>query len=464
MKTRTFLTTLLLFLLFFNGAILLMTVKTLKDSIGGVKERCLAEHYVVASALLKDLSALEGRGAALEPAIPELMRPYTRFSQGGGGFHLYQAGRRVYSSLPEAGPDPEWDALSDGNRLLAVGADEPVYLKVSGRLPQPFQEITLVYRYPLQETLDSWKQTRNTLYLSGAVFSAMLAACLLLLLNRVFRPLAQIHTVSRSIAAGEYGKRLPIPGRDELAGMARSFNEMAEEIQRQMAELNRAAEQKQQFIDNFAHELRTPLTTIYGYAEYLQRAAVSEEEKVTAAGYILSECRRMQGMASQLLELALLRTDEIRREEVSVAELFATAETALAVNAAGQSVQLRFEEGTGTLYGNRELLESLLVNLAENAIKACDPSGQVFVGFAQTGKRTARLWVRDNGRGMTEEELSHITEAFYRADKARSRAAGGAGLGLSICAQIADLHGAELRFSSEKGKGTTAEVNFITPS
>ena len=91
---------------------------------------------------------------------------------------------------------------------------------------------------------------------------------------------------SRHIAAGEYDQRLAVNGGDELASVARSFNEMAEEIQKQIAALNEAAEQKQRFIDSFAHELRTPLTAIYGYAQYLQVAAVSEEEKISAAGYI----------------------------------------------------------------------------------------------------------------------------------------------------------------------------------
>lgn len=116
----------------------------------------------------------------------------------------------------------------------------------------------------------------------------MLALGLLILLNRIFRPLAQIAQTSRKIAAGAYGTKLPVTVKDKLSEMAQSFNHMAEEIQRQMTELIAAAERKQQFVDNFAHELQTPLTAIYGYAELLQKASLTEEDRLSALGYIMS--------------------------------------------------------------------------------------------------------------------------------------------------------------------------------
>lgn len=108
--------------------------------------------------------------------------------------------------------------------------------------------------------------------------------------------------------------------------MAGSFNEMASTIQRQIAALQEAAEEKQRLVDNFAHELRTPLTAIYGYGEYLQKAAVTEEDKVACAGYIMSECRRLSNLSRQLLELAALRGEDIAWEPVPVERLMETVE------------------------------------------------------------------------------------------------------------------------------------------
>lgn len=465
MKIRTFFMTLLLFLVFFYSAIFIVTLSSLRESTQSAKERCLAEHYIVAAALLDDLHALQNRDALNASVVSDLMRPYTQFSQGSGDFFLYQEEQCLYFSGTEIAPEFTWSDLTDGTRTVAINTAEPALITVAGRLPAPFEAYTLVYQGSFQETLLSWKQLRNTLFLLSVIFSVLLALSLMLLLNRIFRPLSQISQASRHIAAGEYDQRLAVNGGDELASVARSFNEMAEEIQKQIAALNEAAEQKQRFIDSFAHELRTPLTAIYGYAQYLQVAAVSEEEKISAAGYILSECRRMQAMASQLLELALLRADEAPMSKIAVADLFATVKNLLAPKADLQHITLHFSVETPSLYGNQQLLESLLINLTDNAIKASSPGSEVSV-TAGRGQENGTLYllVQDQGRGMSEEELAHSTEAFYRADKSRSRAAGGAGLGLSICAQIAQAHGALLKFYSEKGKGTAAVVIFTTSS
>ena len=465
MKIRTFFLTLLLFLVFFYSAIFIVTLSALRESTQSAKERCLAEHYIVAAALLNDLHALQNHDVLSASVISDLMQPYAQFSQGSGSFYLFHEEQCLYAGAGETAPEFRWSDLTDEKRTVAIDTAGSALITVVGRLPAPFETYTLVYQASFEETLSAWQQLRNTLFLLSILFSVLLALSLMLLLNRIFRPLSQISLASQRIAAGEYDQRLAVNGRDELASVAKSFNEMAEEIQKQIAALNDAAEQKQRFIDSFAHELRTPLTAIYGYAQYLQRAAVSEEEKITAAGYILSECRRMQAMASQLLELALLRAEEAPMAEIAVTDLFETVKNLLTPKAELQNITLHFACETPSLYGNQQLLESLLLNLADNAIKASFPGSDVWVtaGSSQADK-IRYLLVKDQGKGMSAEELAHITEAFYRVDRSRSRAAGGTGLGLSICAQIAHAHGALLKFYSEKGKGTTAAVIFTTSS
>ncbi len=243
--------------------------------------------------------------------------------------------------------------------------------------------------------------------------------------------------------------------------MAKSFNHMADEIQNQVAQLVQASEQKQCFIDNFAHELRTPLTTIYGYAEYIQKAAITEEEKYSATDYIMSESRRLQNMAYLLLDLALLRNNKIIFCNISIPELFNSTIKELNLRAAEKQIILEYDYDFDTLIGNYELLECLIVNLVENSIKACNSYGTIKLQ-ALCDRNKKIIIVKDNGKGMNEEQLSHITEAFYRIDKSRSCAEGGAGLGLSLCKQIAVRHGAELSFSSKTGCGTTAKITFTT--
>ena len=259
---------------------------------------------------------------------------------------------------------------------------------------------------------------------------------------------------------GDYTARSPERTRDEVGQLAHALNEMAARVERNVAELRETARRKQQLVDNVAHELRTPLTAVGGYAEYIQRAELSEEEKYEAAQYIVEEANRLAVMSERLLQMAALRGEQAARESVDVPALLEKAARTVAPKAAARGVALEpMQADACTVQGEAALLESLMVNLADNAVKACGPGGSVrLCARRETGRLT--LTVQDTGRGMDAETLAHIGEPFYRPDKARSREQGGAGLGLALCFQIAQSHGAALSFTSAPGAGTTAAVIF----
>jgi two-component system, OmpR family, sensor kinase len=464
MKNRTFLATLALFLIAFNLGILIISVATFKDTVHRAEERSLGEHYFITSALIKDFQAVESRGTNIEGALSSLLQPYSYLS-GDNKVKLafYKSKQLVYSNQLEIDvPSRFLEPPENGSRLVTMqNTDDRSHVIVSGKLPAPYDMYTMVYFYDTTDVITAWKQMKNMLFLAGLIISGLLALGLLLLLNRIFKPLAQISQNSRNIAAGAYETRLPVSGNDELSEMARSFNHMAEEIQRQMTELITAADKKQQFIDNFAHELRTPLTAIYGYAEYMQKAALSEDDRLSAIGYIMSESRRMQTMAHQLLDLANLKNDQITWEANNVSELFQTVKQTLQNKITEKEIQIEYRCELDVILGDAFLLQSLFVNLIDNAIKACDKDGHIIVHAAmENGKKT--VCIRDNGKGMAAEVLEHITEPFYRVEKSRNRKDGGAGLGLAICKQIVLRHDAALEFVSHPGEGTTAKITFTT--
>jgi len=335
------------------------------------------------------------------------------------------------------------------------------YAIVYGKLPAPYQSYMLVYTHDITDIVKSWSHLKNILFFTGFILSVFLAFGLMLVLNRIFRPLKQISKTSKEIANGEYDTRLLVSGQDELSEMAQSFNHMAEEIQRQMTELRDVAEKKQQFVDNFAHELRTPLTAIYGYAEYMQKAVISEDDRLSALNYIMSESRRLQTVAFQLLELANLQNNQIVFEDLKLISLFEMVRKTLYVKYKGKNIKIKFESSIKTIRGDAYLMESLFINLIDNAAKACKESGSIVVSAGkENGQKVIK--VHDNGKGMDAETLVQITEPFYRADKSRNRNDGGAGLGLALCKQIALSHNAKLSFESQLGKGTTAKISFTT--
>jgi len=462
MKQRTFLTTLALFLFFFNLGIFIVSVAMFRDTVNRAEDRSLGEHYFIASALIKDLQAVESRGTDIDGSLSSLLQPYSYLSgDNKAGLVFYKNNQLVFSSKDATVlQSNSLEPAGNGNRLATIRKiDGRTYVIVSGKLPAPYDSYTLVYLYDTTEAINSWSRLKNILFLAGFVLSVLLAFGLHLVLNRIFRPLKQISRTSKDIANGAYETRLPVSGHDELTEMSQSFNHMAEEIQRQMTELKDAADRKQQFVDNFAHELRTPLTAIYGYAEYMQKAVLSEDDRLSALNYIMSESRRLQTVAFQLLEVANLQNNQITSEELTVSSLFETVSQTLYGKLAGKDVQIEFSSEIETIRGDACLMESMLINLIDNAIKACGKGGHIVVSAAkEAGRKTVS--VRDNGKGMTPEVLSQITEPFYRGEKSRNRSDGGAGLGLAICKQIASSHDAELSFSSRPGKGTTAKITF----
>lgn len=464
MKQRTFFTTLLLFLIFFNLGIFIVSSAMFRDTINRAEERSLGEHYFIVSGLIKDFRVVESRGIDINGSISSLLQPYSYLSgDNKAGLTLYRDNQLVYFNKDaDILQNNSLEPPEDGNRLVTVRkANDKTYVIVLGKLPSPYDSYALVYRYNMTEAIDSWNHLKNILFLAGFTLSVLLAFGLLLVLNRIFKPLQQISQTSRDIANGEYETRLPVFGHDELAEMAQSFNHMAEEIQRQMSELKDAADKKQQFVDNFAHELRTPLTAIYGYAEYMQKAVLSEDDRLSALSYIMSESRRMQTIASQLLEMANLQNNQIYCEELKISSLFESVKQTLHGRLAGKDIQVEFRSEVETISGDAPLLESLFINLIDNAIKACGKSGHIVVCAAmEDGIKT--ISVKDNGKGMPPEVLSQITEPFYRGDRSRNRSNGGAGLGLAICKQITLSHGADLRFHSRPGKGTMVKVTFTT--
>lgn len=317
-----------------------------------------------------------------------------------------------------------------------------------------------MYIGSLGGTIQSWRHTKNILFLTGAAVILLMSFFLYQFLNIIFRPLRQISSASAKIANGDYSSRISVRGKDEISGVAHNFNLMAEQIENQIKQLEETSEQKQQFIDNFSHELRIPLTAVYGYAEYIQKALLSEEERFECTQFIMSECTRLQNMAYQLLDMALLRRDEMQDRDCSIKELFAESQKAMHVRASEKKIRLDYVIAQNyVIRGNMEQLLILINNLIDNAIKASRQEDEIRI-CAYSEESAIVMEVEDHGTGMEAEQLSHIKEAFYRVDKARSRAAGGAGLGLAICERIIQIHHAEMSFISEPEAGTIVKLSF----
>lgn len=255
---------------------------------------------------------------------------------------------------------------------------------------------------------------------------------------------------------------------EELDPLVSRLNEQHKELVQRMNAIQDAADMRRDFTANVTHELKTPIASIQGAAELIRDGIARPEDVQGFAGRIYKDAHRLSVLVSDILTLS--RLDESERS--GDREVFGAAERVDLLSVASDAVerlrgraQRKYEvtislSGVSTpIMGNARLLDELVSNLVENAIRYNHPGGRVFVWVLPQGGRPC-LRVSDTGIGIPPEAQDKVFERFYRVDKGRSRDMGGTGLGLAIVKHAATYHGADIRLESKVDEGTTITVTF----
>lgn len=341
----------------------------------------------------------------------------------------------------------------------AVKSGSEVYIVVLGRsiLSQYIEttkNITQIYR--------SREDMYERYQMGVLLMTVLVGAVILVVLFFVMRNMQKRSRATRQFARGKYDTRVDIRSGDEIGTLASDFNWMANAMNTQMVQLQNEVQRQEEFTAAFAHELKTPLTSIIGYADTIRQMELSAEETDMCADYIYRQGKRLQSLSYKLLEMTLAGQQEIVYREIYMPEFLEGVKKTVAQSLLEKKIVLYVEAQNGVIYGDRELLGSVFINLIDNARKASDAGKRIWVyGRSVPGGYT--VTVEDEGRGVTQEELSRITEPFYMVDKSRARKEGGAGLGLALCRKIIDLHQGSWQFESEPGKGMRITVLFGLP-
>lgn len=310
----------------------------------------------------------------------------------------------------------------------------------------------------IQKQCDLFWRRYGIVVICVSIVSGLL---LFALTKKITGPLNRLADVADDIALGNYGRKAEVPGsEDEIAALATSVNSMSEAIEAKIQEIRDELEKRNMFVADFTHEMKTPMTAIMGYAQMLRSYQLEEKEKDQAAEAIYGEARRLEKLSLQLLELYVYQNESMEMERLSLPAIGEQLNTTIRFLSDKYNVTYSIDFGPEDVSANRDLLLSLLYNLADNAFKASEPGSSIKI-YSTAEEDAVRLTVEDEGRGIAEENIKLLTEPFFREDKARSRKLGGAGLGLTLCREIARIHGTELAFESEKGKGT--RVSFRLP-
>lgn len=296
----------------------------------------------------------------------------------------------------------------------------------------------------------------HTTFLALIAVGALLSWAAAYLLTR---PLGALSRASRELANGNLSYRAKVRSRDEVGALARDFNHIAERLEADVEQLQEAMAVQERFMADFSHEMKTPMTSIIGYADLLRSQVLTPAEQMDAANYIFSEGRRLEGLSLKLLDMLSLGHSELKLVPASPAALISGLVEHLKTVYARQGIQIQYRCAEGMCLLEPDLVKTLLVNLLDNARKALDSGGNIYV-LQEMLPDGCRIRVLDNGRGIPPESLAHLTEAFYRVDKSRSRAQGGAGLGLALCNEIVHQHGGTMQFESRVGNGTVVTVEL----
>ena len=277
-----------------------------------------------------------------------------------------------------------------------------------------------------------------------------------LMMKRALRPLDEITHTAETITSRNFGERLPVVKTgDEIERLATALNRM-------MARLEDSFQHISRFSADVSHELRTPLTILRGELESLTEFRQLPSGALETIGSALEEIARLSQIVNQLLEISRLEAGQATKElaVVNVGDLAISTAEQMRLLADEKSIHLEYLVSSDVhVEGNAALLKQIVVNLLDNAIKYTPEEGSVELRVEIRGNK-ALLEVRDTGMGIPADSLPHICERFYRADKARSRHSGGAGLGLSIVKSICAALGGELSIFSSEGEGTRVRIEI----
>lgn len=243
--------------------------------------------------------------------------------------------------------------------------------------------------------------------------------------------------------------------------MYEELTPLLQSIDKQNREKDAVANMRKEFSANVSHELKTPLTSISGYAEIMKNGLVKPEDMKTFSERIYNEASRLITLVEDIMKLSKLDEGavELEKEEVDFYVLTREICSRLAPQAEKRHVRLEVTGEPVHYLGVRQVLDEMLYNMIENAIKYNKESGLVSVWVGNT-LQGIKIIVRDTGIGIPKEEQERIFERFYRVDKSHSKATGGTGLGLSIVKHGALMHGAKIHVESEVNKGTKMELIF----
>lgn len=315
----------------------------------------------------------------------------------------------------------------------------------------------------------SLAMVRSSYYLRSGLLTFIIALILTIAVGFILffyqtRRLKLLSSAAQTFEKGDYSFRINIWGSDEISDLGRAFNQMAESIETGIKKIHFAEKERRDLITNISHDLRSPITSIRGHLETIilkkNNLSISEAEELVQIS--IKSVKSLQNLIDELFQLANLESGhiELRKESFILTDLVQDIVLKLKGTAeeSGMKIVVNSFDRVPLFSGDIGMLDRAITNLIHNALQYC-PEGslvEVIIRYVNGFE----ILITDNGNGVPDDDLLHIFERFYRADKSRNRGISGTGLGLAIVKQIIELHdGSITAFNNENG-GATFRIQF----
>lgn len=355
----------------------------------------------------------------------------------------------------------EREKLLNGEPVQKLGYEERFDRKIISVILPLLDENRLegiIYLYVPLAKISELTQEFNVIWSIAIILFLIISIYFgTLFVRRLTKPLIQMKEAANRVSKGDYTVRVEISSDDEIGRLAQSFNYMSSSIQKE-------DERKKEFLANVSHELRTPISYVNGYSEALRSGMVKDsEEQEKYLSLICRESKRMARLVEDLVDLSKLEMDEypFTKNPLPFAQLIedSTQKYKLAMREKGLTLSYCLDPEI-IIQGDEGRIEQVIQNIMDNALRYTYKGGITIT--LEKHQKGCLLSIGDTGIGIPKEDLVHITERFYRVNKARTRADGGTGLGLAISKKIVHLHGGEMVLKSELKKGTIVEILLPT--
>lgn len=354
-----------------------------------------------------------------------------------------------------------WNISMNRSSYFIHDINKNTYLFINKKINLDNNIYKITYVKEISQVYEDEKYLYNILIKVNIAICLVLAIIMVLLSKIIIKPIDELVKSTKRISSGDFSERVKIKSHDEISNLSLNFNSMAQVIEDKINELERISEDKQRFIDDLSHELKTPLTSIIGYADFLRTTdKYDEQTRIKCLTYIYKEGKRLEKLSLKLRDLIVLREEKPIMKMEKVQELFQEIEALIVPRLKSKCIKLIIKSEDFYINVDRELMIILITNLVDNAIKASKNNSEICMRAYIKGLPV--IEIADKGVGIPKEDIDKVFEPFYMVDKSRDRSNNGAGLGLSICAQISKIHNARLEVESELNKGTKVTIKFLS--